>query len=124
MDIPSGLKTTFLVHFIVALVFGLLFLLVPQVWATMGGYQITEPTMYRLVGAAILAFGASSWLGYRETAYERVKIVVATEIVWTVLATLVMVYALLFASFPPMGWINALIMAIFAVLFGYFYMRK
>jgi len=77
--IPAGLKNLFLIHFIVALVFGLGYLLVPQ-----------------------------TTLGF----------------VWPVLGTLVMLYALLFAGFPAGAWLNAIILAAFAVAFGIYYFRK
>jgi hypothetical protein len=120
----SGLKITFLIHFIVALIFGLIYLLIPKVWGNLINWPIEEATPYRLIGAAILGFGTSSWFAYKETAWERVKIVVQMEIVWTILATLVMLWGLIFAGLPAMGWVNAIIMACFAVAFTVFYFRR
>jgi uncharacterized protein YjeT (DUF2065 family) len=122
-QIPSGLKTTFLVHFIVALIFGLIYLLIPEVWGNLIKWPTQEPAVYRLVGAAILGFGTSSWLAYKETAWEKVKIVVQMEIVWTILGTLVMLWGLIFAGLPAIGWVNAVILGAFAVAFGVFYFR-
>ncbi len=121
-QISSGLKTTFLIHIIVGLIFGLGMLLFPMAWAALG-VPVQEPEMYRLVGAAILGFASSSWWAYRETSWERVKIVVQMEIFWTVLATLVILWGLLFAGLPAIEWMNAIIMAAFAVAFSYFYSR-
>jgi hypothetical protein len=121
-QISSGLKTTFLVHFIVALIFGLVNLLIPEVWGNLG-FPVKEPAAYRLLGAAILGFGASSWLAYRETAWDKVKIVVQMEIVWTILGTLVWLWGLLFAGLPASGWVNAVILGGFAAAFSFFYSR-
>ncbi len=123
-QISSGLKTTFLVHFIVALIFGLTYLLIPEVWGNLINWPVKEPPVYRLLGAALLGFGVSSWFAYKETAWEKVKIVVQMEIAWTILGTLVMLWGLLFAGLPVMGWVNAVILAAFAVAFVYFYSRK
>jgi hypothetical protein len=120
--ISSGLKTTFLIHIIVGLVFGLALLLYPQLWVALG-VPITDPEMSRLVGAAILAFASSSWWAYKETSWEKVKIIVQTEIVWTILATLVLLWGLLFAGLPATEWINAILMAAFAAAFSFFYSR-
>jgi hypothetical protein len=87
-------------------------------------WPVQEPAAYRLIGAAILGFAASSWLAHRETAWERVKIVVLMEMVWTILGTLVMLWGLIFAGLPAVGWLNAVILAAFAVAFSVFYFRK
>jgi hypothetical protein len=122
-QIPKGLKVTFLVHLVLAVIFGAGFLLVPEVVTGLLGARALEPTTFRLVGAAMLAFGASSWLAYRETLWERVKIVVQIEIVWTVLGVLATLWGLMFEGLPAADWMNVLILGAFAVAFAYFYSR-
>jgi len=122
-QMATGLKTTFLVHFIVALIFGLTLLLLPQAW-TLVGFPVREVVLYRLVGAAMVGIAASSWLSYKATAWEKVKIVVQMEIVWTVLGALVMLWGLLFAAVPVFGWVNFVILAGFAAAFLVFYARS
>ena len=124
MKLSQGLKTTFLIHFIVALLFGLSFLLIPIAVGNLYGLNVQEPDTYRLLGAAMLGFAVSSWLAYGATDWESVRIVVVMEMVWTVLGTLVMLYALLIAGFPALGWINAVVLAAFAIAFGRFYFQK
>ena len=124
MKISQGLKTTFLVHFIVALLFGLGFLFMPVLVGSWYGLNVQEPDTYRLLGAAMLGFAVSSWFAYRATDWESVRIVVVMELVWTVLGTLVMLYALLLAGFPALGWLNAVILGAFALAFGRFYFQK
>jgi len=123
-SLSQGLKTTFLVHFIVALLFGLGFLLIPVAIGNIYGLAVQEPDIYRLLGAAMVGFAASSWFAYQATSWESVRIVVVMELVWTTLGTLVMLYALLLAGFPALGWINAIILAAFAIAFGRFYFQK
>jgi hypothetical protein len=123
-QLSQGLKTTFLVHFIVALLFGLGFLLIPVAVGSIYGLNVQEPEIYRLLGGAMLGFAISSWLSYKAAGWESVRIVVAMELVWTILGTLVMLYALLFTGFPALGWINAVILAAFAIAFGRFYFQK
>jgi len=123
-QLTQGLKTTFLIHFIVALLFGLGFLLIPDVLGKMYGLKVQDWTAYRLLGGALLGFGVSSWLSYKANSLENVRIVVVMEIVWPTLGALVTLYALLFAGYPALAWINAVILAAFAVAFGWFYFRK
>ena len=120
----QGLKTTFLLHFIVALLFGLGFLLIPSTVGSWYGMNILEPVTYRLLGAAMLGFAASSWMAYSANNWEAVRIVVIMEIVWTILGTLVVLYGIFFASYPALYWINAILLAAFAAAFAWFYFRK
>jgi uncharacterized protein YjeT (DUF2065 family) len=122
-EISHGLKITFLVHFVVAVVFGLVFLLIPEMLLRMMGALIREPSTFRLLGAALIAFAASSWFAYRETVWQRVKIVVQMEIVWTVLGVLATLWGLMFEGVPAAEWTNVLILGAFAVAFTYFYSR-
>jgi divalent metal cation (Fe/Co/Zn/Cd) transporter len=123
-QIPYGLKITFLVHFVVAVVFGAGFLLIPEMLTEMLGARAMEPSTFRLVGAAMLAFAASSWLAYRHPVWEKVKIVVQIEIVWTVLGVLAMLYGLIFEGLPAADWMNVVILGAFAVAFIFFYSRR
>jgi hypothetical protein len=68
------------------------------------GVKLLDEIHYRLVGAAILAFSASSWYCYKAAEWERVKIVVLAEIVWTVLVAPVGLYGLIFAGQPAAFW--------------------
>jgi hypothetical protein len=123
-QIPYGLKITFLVHFVVAVVFGAGFLLIPDMLTGMLGARTVEPSTFRLVGAAMLAFAASSWLAYRQPVWEKVKIVVQLEIVWTILGVLAMLYGLIFEGLPAADWMNVVILGAFAVAFIFFYSRR
>ena len=122
--IPAGLRTTFLIHFFVGLVFGLIFLLFSELWGELVNWPATDPTIYRLLGAAILGYGVSSWFAYRETAWERVKILVQVEIIWTGLGALVSLWALIFEGIPAIGWLYAVLLTAFAVTFSVCYFRK
>jgi len=120
--ISYGLKITFLVHAIFGLLTGLVFLLYPQAWNALGA-KIQEPEIYRVVGAAILGFAASSWWAYKEAAWEKVKIIVKMEIFWTALGALVILFGLLFAGLPAIEWVFAIVLAGFAVAFYYFFKK-
>jgi hypothetical protein len=123
-QIPYGLKITFLVHVVVAGIFGLVFLLIPEMFGGMMGAPIKEPSTFRLVGAALIAFAASSWFAYRTTVWERVKIVVQMEIVWTILGVFATLYGLVYEGLPAGDWMNVVILGAFAVAFIFFYSRR
>ena len=122
--ISSGLKTLFLVHFVVGLVVGLLYLFIPGMFMSWFSMPVQDEFPYRIIGAAVLAFSASSWYCYQAAEWERVKIVVLAEIAWTVLNVVVGLYGMFFAGLPATELVNVIVMAGFAAAFAYFYTRK
>jgi len=123
-QISKGLKYTFFFHCIVGIVFGLIYLLIPDTYATIVQWPLRETLPYRLLGAAIFGFGVSSWLAFKNTLWESVKIVVIMEIVWCGLGTVVMFWGMFTQGLPAIGWLNTVLMAFFAVAFGFFLIRE
>jgi len=121
--ISSGLKTLFLVHFIFGLLVGLGYTLLPEATLGLLGVKVVDAFPWQIVGVAILSFTASSWFCYKENEWDKVRIVVLAEIFWTSLVTLVGLFGLLFGGQPAGLWVNGIIMAGFAVAFGYFYSK-
>ncbi|MHA2089874.1 MAG: hypothetical protein ACW98K_03360 [Candidatus Kariarchaeaceae archaeon] len=119
--IPQFLKNTFLAHAVVGIVFGLSYLLDPTIYEDLFDFTMTEPMVYRLVGAAIFALGVASWLAYREINFDKVKILVILEIIFTVLGAIVTVWGLIDDEFPEAAWLNAILLAAFACAFSYSY---
>ena len=120
----KGLKTTFLAHFIVGGIFGIILLFVPDMWGTLSGQPLLEPVLYRGTGAAIIGYAFSSWLAYRETQWEKVKITVLMEIVWTTLFVIVLIYGMLSGQLPLLNWANVVIVGGFGIAFAMYYFRK
>jgi hypothetical protein len=119
-----GLKITFLIHAIVALVFGLVLYLQPGLWAKMVNWTPYDATMTRVYGAALLALAASSWFGYCAARWDEVRILVLMEIALTVLSTVGGLWGLLFRGAPAFGWVSVLIWVVFAVAWIYFYVNR
>jgi hypothetical protein len=122
--ITSGLKTLFLVHAVVGLVFGLGYLIIPATVAGWLNMPLTDVSYLQLLGAAILGYTATSTVGYLAHSWDEVKIVVQGEFVWTGLAAVLSLRFVLDGTWPVAGWINFALMALFFLAFGYFYWRE
>jgi hypothetical protein len=120
----KGLKITFLIHAIVALVFGIVLYLQPGLWATLVNWTPFDFNMTRIYGAALLALAVGSWFGYRATRWEEVRILVLMEISLTVLSTVGGLWGLLFRNAPAFAWVSVVIWAAFAVAWIYFYLKR
>ena len=120
----SGLKTTFLIHAIVAFVFGIVLYLQPQLWAYTINWTPFDPNMTRVYGATLLAVAVSSWFGYRAARWDEVRILVLMEIALTVLSTVAALWGLLFRVAPAFAWVGVVIWVVFAVAWIYFYLNR
>jgi len=118
----KGLKVTFLIHFIVAIFSAIGMLFFPAMFmGWMGWTSGVAVPLVRLQGTMMLAFAISSWLGYRATEAQQVKLIVTTEVWLTVVGTLVSLYGVVLDGAPAMMWGNVIVFAIFAVLWIVFY---
>jgi len=123
LDISNILKYTFLLHFIVAILFGFLFFLSPEFYVDMTGWPFLDPAAGRVMGAGFLGFAITSLFGYMAKTWEEVRIVVLGEIVFTLFGMLASLWMIIVhATIPALwGWFNVLLMAVFFVLFLYSY---
>lgn len=122
--ILPGLKITFLIHFIAAVVFGIIFFIFPTQYANLSGLPMPDPLPYRIVGAFLLSLGISSWLAYQAAFYEQVRILVVLEIVGTGLSSLMLLWNLVSEAMPPAAWLNTFVMGGFFMVFLGFYIKS
>lgn len=119
----SGLKTTFLVHAVVSLAFGLVMYLVPVWFGSIIQWTPLDPIMTSFMGAALLALGVSSVFGYRASHWEDVRILVVADAVFTVTGTLAALYYLLVVGAPLFTWVPAILWGLFAVAWIVLYVQ-
>ncbi len=118
--VPRGLKIAFLLNFIVAAVVGLQHLLAPRVWTDLAGIAVEDTGLWRLIGAAVLGYGVGAGLAWRRELWQRVRIVVAMQAVWSLLGAAVIVWAIVYENLPPLEWLNVAILGVFGVTFVYY----
>jgi len=139
MDAPvsNSLRTTFLIHMIVGLVLGAALWLVPGRTLTMLGWvpdQVQLPqselsipgqtfvdgVITRVLGAALLALGYASFLGWRSSRREQVSLLVQMEFVFCVLGAIAILAGIFTMGRPApvIGWVLAAMLAAFAVAWG------
>ncbi len=119
----QGLKITFLLHSICAFLFGIGLYFIPEITVGALNWTPVDPTMSRFVGAAMLAISFKSWLGYRASSWESVRIIVMFEIFYCILGTLAGLYSVIFASAPLFTWVSVAVWVIFFFPFLYFYRK-
>ena len=120
----KALKNTFLIHAVVAAVFGALLLALPGHFLGGFGWQPVDPILSRVLGAALLALAWSSYRGFQAKERAQVSTLVEAEAVFTVLGVLGVLRHLLFAGYPWPVWLLFAVLALFAIAWLYFQFRK
>lgn len=123
-DISKLLKLTFLIHFFVAVIFGLLFTVLFELYVDFVDWPyLADPVTGRILGAVFLGLAGGSLLAWRETRWERVKIVVQIEIVWLIIGTVVLFFAVFNFDLIYLFiiWLQIAILIFFLVAFVWFY---
>jgi len=115
------LKLLFLVHFFVAVIFGLIFTVAVEYYVSLTGWPYLDPVSGRVLGAVFLGLAVSSLLAWKETKWEHVKIIVQMEIVWSAIGTIVQIWAIFMLPVPIIIWLQTVILIFFLVTFTWFY---
>lgn len=126
IGLSGGLKALFVIHGVGALITGLMYLITPFKWAELSQYGVIDQVFVRYFGAVTLALSFKDWVCLRAKAWSEVRIIVIMEVVWTLLATLLSLYLVLFAVITaPLSiiWMNVAIFAAFFVFWTYFYLK-
>jgi hypothetical protein len=123
-QLTLGLKYTLLAHSIAMAVFALIYIFTPVLWGDLTGCLSNQvPQVFRLFGTAILGYAISSFLAYRESSYEKVKITAQMNCIITALFTIILLLGLFFWDLPSIGWMYFAVMLGFAIAFNNFYFK-
>ena len=116
---PKPLRYTLLAHAVSLTLFSLIYLLIPVPWGDWTGCLSNQvPQVFRLFGTSLLGYAISSFLAYRQTAFDRVKITVQTACALHAVFFTVIVLALALWDLPQIGWLYAVFTGGFAIAFN------
>lgn len=106
-SVPAALRTWFVVHCIVDLVFAVPLFFFPEKFLALLGWPFFDPLTVRLVAAALFGIGLESYLG-RNSGVERYRGMLRLKIIWSGAATLGILIAMFsLAEAPVVGWLLA-----------------
>lgn len=110
-DVPKGLRTWFVIHFAVDIIFAVPLLLVPDWILPLFGWSAVDPITSRLVGAALLGIGGASLLE-RNAGREVFRAMLGLKIIWATAAILAIALGIL-AGGPATAWLFFAIFVVF-----------
>ncbi|MBS3171858.1 hypothetical protein J4449_04580 [Candidatus Woesearchaeota archaeon] len=120
-EVPSSLRTWFLIHFIVDYLFGIPLLFFPEAFLRFCGLPVNDLLPLRLVGAALLAIGGVSYLN-NKSGFETYNSLLNLKIIWSVLAVLGILVTMS-QGYPSKGWLFFFIFLVFSLIWTYYKLK-
>ena len=80
-QVPKGLRTWFVIHFVADVLFAIPLLFFPQGFGNLIGWNTYDPIMSRLVGAALMGIGIESLLG-RNANEDTFRAMLNLKVIW------------------------------------------
>lgn len=117
-DLPQGLRTWFVIHFGLDIIFAIPLLFFPEQLMASLGWTVVEPVTARIVGAALLGIGGESLLG-RNASREVFKHMLNLKLLWASGAILGIGLGIA-AGGPPIAWVFFGIFGLFFIIWSYY----
>lgn len=119
------LSTLFVITAIIAFLFGIVFVLIPDLVLPFYGVTLSIYGLYfaRLLGAAFLGFAAISWLVKNVAPSAELRAIVFSFFITDTLGFFISLFYQVQGISNALGWTTVAIYLLLAVGFGYFYWR-
>ena len=120
--VSKSLKNWFLVHFLVDLIIAIPLIFFPSIILSLFGIVYSEQVTARLVGAALLWIGGTSFFVYNKTK-ESFDTLLTLKIIWSISAIVALTMSL-FNGAPLRILLVLIIFAFFSLIWIYYKLKK
>lgn len=121
--VPKALRTWFILHFWLDIVFAAPLFFAPDFTAKLLGWQVVDPYTARIAAAALFGIGIESWLA-RDASAEIYRNMLNLKVIWSSAAVIGIAWSLIEGA-QGRPWGAWLILAIFVVFnIVWLYWRK
>lgn len=119
--LPPGLRTWFVVHFAVDMLFGIPLLFFPELVMPLLGWSPVDPISSHVVGAALMGIGIESWLG-RNASVEVYRAMLNLKVIWS-FSAIIGIGLGLWNGGAPAGWLFLVVFIVFWAVWVYYRRR-
>ncbi|MHA2008372.1 MAG: hypothetical protein ACXABO_03985 [Promethearchaeota archaeon] len=120
----KGLKVVLLIHFVLGIILGIIFLFFPEAYCDLLGVAMTDHGALRLIGAASLALGGGSFLAFRSKDWEKTKLLVQLDLIWLISASVGIMWWLLEGGPVAAWWVFGMFIVFLAALAYFYYLQE
>ena len=124
-DIEQEIKITFLLGFIIALIYGLWFLISVESWVAVTNWPYYDPVAGRLIGSIFIPLALVLLKGYKERdEWEKIENIVIFMAGYCILAALMMIISQFLFNLPAVNITTIIICVVLGILNTHIYIQK
>ncbi|MHA1468120.1 MAG: hypothetical protein ACTSP6_08595 [Promethearchaeota archaeon] len=124
-DIDQEIKITFIVGFIVAIIYGLWFLISVESWVAATNWPYLDPLAGRILGAILTSLAIVTLKSYKERdEWEKIENIVIFMAGFCILGAIMSIYSHVAFNLPAANIINIIIYIVLGILNTHIYIQK
>jgi hypothetical protein len=128
-EIPQGLRTVYLINFIVTLIFGLAGTFAAGLVGTIAGHVVHDVDVNYGLGATTLGLSLASWFAYRAPHWDQISILTLAAAFINIvggIGSLVLYFApgaFGITQLPLVSLVVGVVLTLLGIAFAYFYLQ-
>ena len=125
LDIEREIKITFIVGIIIALIYGLWFLISVESWVAATNWPYLDPLAGRILGCFLTSLAIVLLKAYKEAdEWEKIENIVIYMAILCILAAIMSIFSHVAFNLPAANIINIIIYIILGILNTHIYIQK
>ncbi len=128
VEISKNMKIMLIVDAIAGFIYGVFYLIIPELYSVIIDSTNFDPQFWRLWGATCFAFGIFCLIAVKRAEWENIKILVELGILWLILALVVNFIIIAIVPFSVTAyasqWFDNVVIIILIVANTYLYLKE
>ena len=106
ITISKLLRLTLIVDIISGIYLGIMLLFFADLYVTIMNWPYFDPLLEHLLGVAMFTFTFGSCWAYKKAEWDKIKIIIALNIFWLFIGSIVIIISQFLYTLPISNWIN------------------
>ena len=127
-EISKETKIVLIFDAIAAFIFMCLYLIIPELYASLVDPLVFDPYYWRAFGGTILALLIIVLIAFKRAEWDQVKVVLEFAIIWTIIILSLNIWELIVLPISPTyrqtTWIDSILLVVLIVINAFVYYRE
>ena len=126
-EVTKEVKIVLIINAIAALIFTFLYLVIPDIYASLVDPLVFDPYYWRAFGGTLLVLAIMDLIALKRAEVEQVKFLIEFAILWCVVILALNIWELIVLPLSPTytqtTWVDSILLIVLIILNAFFYNR-